>query len=301
MPAGDKSCIRDCIIKHYRNPSCHFVALIVIGVLIPLFLDIIHGEYIFFECADITMPLGAIVTAGLFYSNTENYRGSSVARNLLLIYGIFMFVLYLALITFKSGLNVSLYTIVWQGIFGFLMSLTVLLTIVLMSNRYITKKEETSRELGDTNLIFIFLAIVPVITTTSIYLTGGRALTFWGATMIPSTTGFLLGGLAILVGSIIKSTKDASVGIVAALLMFILGYLLFIASLPFVLESKTTSDYIALFEIISPLYLFSLIAVLPQGNSDSIISKIFGFNQKKDNAKGSGQHFQEKTAKGEGR
>ncbi len=279
MPLELKDIIKD------RDPysTYRFVALIVIGMIVPLALRFIQNGYVFFEDADVAMPLLVIATALFFYSSDEAIKGFPIVRIPFLISGIFMSTLGVAL-TFKSVMQIiSLRLIFWQGFFGILMSLTVLLTVVLMSHRYdVSKensKEKTSKELGDTNLIFIFLAIIPVLTTASIYVTGGAVLTYWGAAMIPSTTGFLLGGLAVLVGSIVKSTEDSTVGIVATLMMLILGYLLFIASLPFVLESKSTADYIALFETISPLYLFSLIAVLPQKRgSKSVISEIFGFN-----------------------
>lgn len=250
-----------------------FGILIFLGIIAPIILRLVQHKYTFFADADIAIPPLVIAIAMTSFSNKAYGYTVLYTQISFLISGIFA--LILDLVVWKFVQDISLQSKLFQGLFGFFMSLSSLFIVVLMSRIYRTDNSGSSKDLKDTNLIFIFLAIIPVFTTTTIYLTGN--LKSWGIQMIPSTSGFLLAGLAILVGVIVKSAKVESLGIVAALLMFILGYLVFIASLPFVLESASTSDYMAVFEIVSPLYFFSFVALLPP-NKSRIISKVFGLN-----------------------
>ena len=146
------------------------------------------------------------------------------------------------------------------------------------------KDGESNFGIEDTNIIFIFLTVMPLLITLSTLLLNDSngTLSYWAPRMFPATVGFLLGGLSFITGTIIRQTNIEMLGLIAGLMIFISGFLLYIASLRFLTLLPQTAIYMSTFEIISPVYLMSFLFTI-SGSKSTIISTILGFKKTDNN------------------
>lgn len=259
-----------------------FTALLTLGLLIPFPVAIVcshfnPGHYYFFKFADFTMSVSVMISALFnYYSDTRKTEKSPLPDIIFLLSGIFS-LLTLALLIYagKTVFSIKL----WIAILGFLSAFFLLLVMILMARNYGGKKKKEANEIGDTNIIFIFLTIIPLLATATTYLSDQKTGNSWAISMIPSVLGFVLGGLALLIGVIVQTEKDEILGFIAGILIFIVGYLFFVFSLPFIKSVGSTANYIGLFQIISPLYLYAFLNIRIR-EKNSIISIIFAFGKK---------------------
>ncbi|MHB1708756.1 MAG: hypothetical protein ACYCT2_04690 [Thermoplasmataceae archaeon] len=256
-----------------------FLILLVIGLLIPLAFALVTdlvkpGLYLFFELADGGMSISVMLSTFFTRKNLANGTKMQLPTKTLFLAGLFSLVVFFVVMFLVKEISNKL----WIGILGFLSAFFLLLVMILMSYNYEVEKDEkgTVRVLGDTNLIFIFLAIIPLLATATTYVGVKESGNSWAISMIPSLLGFVLGGLAVIVGIIVKTERNEIIGLVAGLLIFIVGYLFFVFSLPFIESVQSTAKYLGFFEIVSPLYLYSFLSISMFGEG-TVISKVLGF------------------------